>query len=196
MIDSVNGLTALHRTLQSPVPQLVQILNVLSARRKHRGVESFHRSMRAEQRSKVISCLPFLGPELRWMMSGPGPSLQTLIPTPWRNREAAVRRQTRRASAQTAAASTAACRSTTSADVLYSRNGAQPSGKAVPRRSSALPPQQHPNGWQMETPCPRCHGVREERVTRSAPLRLTCSAGKRRPFSWKRHRRLRLCPQR
>lgn len=143
-----------------------------------------------------IALKMFLGPELRWMMSGPGPSLQTLIPTPWRNREAAVRRQTRRASAQTAAASTAACRSTTSADVLYSRNGAQPSGKAVPRRSSALPPQQHPNGWQMETPCPRCHGVREERVTRSAPLRLTCSAGKRRPFSWKRHRRLRLCPQR
>lgn len=27
--------------------------------RRHRGVESFHRSMRAELRSEVISCLPW-----------------------------------------------------------------------------------------------------------------------------------------
>jgi len=49
--------------------------------------------------------------------------------------------------------------------------------------------------WEMGTPCPRCHGVRKDRGTRSAPLGLTCSAGKRRPFSWKPHRRLRLRPQ-
>ena len=40
----------------------------------------------------------------------------------------------------------------------------------------ALPPQQHPNGWQMETPCPRCHGVREGKddALRPAPPHLLC----------------------
>ncbi|XP_019467381.1 uncharacterized protein LOC104917184 [Meleagris gallopavo] len=64
-------------------------------------------------------------------------------------------------------------------------------GKAAPRRSSALPTQRRA-GRQMQTPCRR---AREERVKRSAPLGLTCSAGKSRPFSWQRHRRLRLYPE-